>query len=153
MPDMKKSSKKQRNAERGKRRRREAISGFSTLNQVAGVSRPREHHSSLPVEEPCRIVEPHPICQYCGTPIDTIASSLSTPEGGYAHFDCVLSHIRESGIVKEGESLSYIGAGSFGIIGRNEDGKPYIVQKIQYESPERYKGMKEYVEGLKKAKV
>ena len=78
---MKRTGRKQRGQERGKqRRRKEAISGFSTLNQVAGVSRPKPHHSSLPVEEPKSIVEPHPVCQYCGTEIDTIASSLSTPE-------------------------------------------------------------------------
>lgn len=148
---MKKSGRKQRSGtDKGKaRRRKEAISGFSTLNQVAGVSRPRQHHSSLPVDEPKRVVEPHPVCQYCGTPIDTIASSLSTPEGGYAHFDCVLSHIRESENPGENETISYIGAGSFGIIGKDGDGKPCIIRKIQYESPDRYKGMKDYVAGLK----
>lgn len=148
---MKKNGRKQRSStEKGKqRRKKEAISGFSTLNQVAGVSRPRQHHSSIPVDEPRRVIEPHPVCQYCGTAIDGIASSLSTPEGGYAHFDCVLAHIRESERLGEGESLSYIGSGAFGVIARDDEGKPSIVRRIQYESPERYKGMKDYVEGLK----
>ena len=148
---MKRTGRKQRGQERGKqRRRKEAISGFSTLNQVAGVSRPKPHHSSLPVEEPKSIVEPHPVCQYCGTEIDTIASSLSTPEGGYAHFDCVLSHLREGEHLGEGEMISYIGAGAFGVIGKDEEGRPVIIRRIQYESSERYKGMKEYVSGLKR---
>lgn len=148
---MKKSGRKPRQGEknRGRRKKKEAISGFSTLNQVAGVSRPKPHHSSLPVEEPKRITEPHVTCQYCGTEIDGIASALSTPEGGFAHFDCVLERIRESEHLQEGETVSYIGSGSFGVIGKDESGKPIILRRIAFESPERFKGMKEYVEEQK----
>ena len=148
---MKKSGKKPRQGDRnrGRRKKKEAISGFSTLNQVAGVSRPKPHHSSIPVEEPRRVGEPHVICQYCGTEIDGIASSLSTPEGGFAHFDCVLERLRESEHLQEGESLSYIGSGSFGVIGHDEENKPIILRRIAFESPERFRGMKDYVEGLK----
>ena len=148
---MKKSGRKPRPQEKGrnKRKKKEAISGFSTLNQVAGVSKPKQHHSSLPVEEPKKVMEPHPSCQYCGTEIENIASSLSTPEGGYAHFDCVLLRIRDTEQLHEDSLISYIGGGSFGIIEKGEDGMSHIVKRIQYETPERHKGMKEYVEGLK----
>ena len=148
---MKKTGRKPRQGEsrKGRRKKRDAISGFSTLNQVAGVSKPRPHHSSLPVEEPRKVAEPHQLCQYCGTEIDGIASALSTPEGGYAHFDCVLGKLREEEHLQEGESLSYIGSGSFGVIGHDENGKPVIIRRIAYESQERFRGMKEYVEGLK----
>lgn len=147
---MKKNARRSKSSEKGqKRKKREGISGFSTINQVAGISKPKKHHSSLPVEDPKKINEPHVMCQYCGTVIENIASALSTAEGGYAHFDCVLGRIKESERLEDGEVVSYLGSGSFGIVGKNEEGKDYIIRRIQYETPERYKSMKDYVEGLK----
>ncbi len=144
--------RKQGGGDRRQKRRkgREAISGFSTLNQVAGVPKPREHHSSLPVTVPGPIAEPHPKCVYCGEEIESIASAFTAPDGGYAHFDCVLGRIRESEKPKEGETVSYIGCGRFALIARKEDGGFTIIREIPYESAESVRAMKEYVSSLRK---
>ena len=114
-----------------KKKKKAGINGFSTLNQVAGVPKP------------------HDKCVYCGKEIENIASAFMAPDGTYAHFDCVLERIRETEKPGEGESVSYIGGGSFGIIGRGEDGKPIIIRRIQYESPETVRSMKAYVASLR----
>ena len=132
-----------------KKKKKAGINGFSTLNQVAGVPKPHEHHSSIPVEPIGMISEPHDKCVYCGKEIENIASAFMAPDGTYAHFDCVLECIRETEKPGEGESVSYIGGGSFGIIGRGEDGKPIIIRRIQYESPETVRSMKAYVASLR----
>ena len=61
----------------------------------------------------------------------------------------MLERIRESEHLQEGETVSYIGSGSFGVIGRDEAGKPVILRRVAFESPERFRGMKEYVEEQK----
>ena len=132
-----------------KKKKKAGIIGFSTLNQVAGVPKPHEHHSSIPVEPIGMISEPHDKCVYCGKEIENIASAFMAPDGTYAHFDCVLERIRETEKPGEGESVSYIGGGCFGIIGRGEDGKPIIIRRIQYESPETVRSMKAYVASLR----
>ena len=45
------------------------------------------HQSSLPPVTVKRVVEPEDTCVLCQKPIDLIASALSCPQGGYAHFD------------------------------------------------------------------
>lgn len=142
----KKASSKQKDR---KRKKKGGISGFSTLNQVAGVPKPREHRSSIPVEAPGTIQEPHPVCPYCGNEIESIASSLTAPDGSFVHFDCVLERIREEEKPAEGESISYIGSGSFAVIGKGENGKPVIIRKIPFESQEQTKAMKAYVASLR----
>ena len=132
-----------------KKKKKAGINGFSTLNQVAGVPKPHEHHSSIPVEPIGMISEPHDKCVYCGKEIENIASAFMAPDGTDAHFDCVLERIRETEKPGEGESVSYIGGGCFGIIGRGEDGKPIIIRRIQYESPETVRSMKAYVASLR----
>ena len=132
-----------------KKKGREAISGFSTLNQVAGVPKPREHHSSIPVAVPGPVEEPHPLCAYCGKEIENIASSFSVQDGGYAHFDCVLGRIRESEKPSEGETVSYIGSGRFAVVGKNEEGKLSIVKVIPVETPDALRAMKENVGSLR----
>ena len=142
-------TKRQTAKKKNKKKVQSAITGFSTLNQVAGVPKPSEHHSSIPVDTPKRIREPQPVCSYCGKEIENIASAFMAPDGTYAHFDCVLERIRETEKPGEGESVSYIGGGCFGIIGRGEDGKPIIIRRIQYESPETVRSMKAYVASLR----
>ena len=132
-----------------KKKKKGGIAGFSTLNQVAGVPKPREHRSSLPVDTPGMIQEPHPVCPYCGEMIENIASALTAPDGSYVHFDCVLERIRETEHPGEGESVSYIGSGNFGIIGRGEVRSPVILRKLPFESQEHTKAMKEYVASLR----
>ena len=135
----KKSGKKAQNA----------ISGFSTLNQVAGVPKQREHHSSIPVESPKRIKEPHPICSYCGQEIENIAEAFTASDGGYVHFDCVISRIAETERLSADEKISYIGAGNFAVVSKNDNGGFTIVRTIPFESQDKTKAMKEYVNSLK----
>lgn len=134
-----------------KKRKSGGISGFSTLNQVAGVPKPREHHSSIPVESPGTIMEPRPVCPYCGETIENIASALVASDGSYIHFDCVLSRITDEVKPKEGECVSYVGSGSFALIGKDEEGHSVIIRKIPFESPEHTKEMKAYISSLRSA--
>lgn len=132
-----------------KKKKKQGISGFSTLNQVAGVPKPREYRSEIPVETPKSIREPHPICSLCGKEIENIASAFTSPDGGYAHFDCVLAQIKATEHLNEGEMISYIGSGNFAVVGKDGEGKPVIIRRIQYESEERVRAMKEYVASLR----
>ncbi len=132
-----------------KKKKKAGITGCSTLNQVAGVPKPREYRSSIPVENPGTIREPHLICSMCGKEIENIASALTSPDGGYVHFDCVLNAIKETEHPGEGETVSYIGSGNFAVIGKDEDGKPVILRRIPYETGDRLKAMKEYVSSLR----
>ncbi len=145
---MKKNQKSSRESNRRKRKK-EAISGFSTLNQVAGVSKPRVHHSSLSVDEPKIIKEPFPECAYCSQPIESIAESFMVENGRYVHFDCAMKSIRESEHIPDDKIVSYIGSGNFGIVEKGEDGKFTIVKTIPFENSERVRSMKAFVEGCK----
>lgn len=125
------------------------ISGFSTLNQVAGVPKPREFHSSIPVAPTKSVKEPKCVCALCGQNINQIAQAMVNGDGEYVHFDCVLSQIKADNQVEENQVISYIGSGNFGICEKNPDGKYTIVRVIPYENPEKNKVLKEYVESLK----
>ena len=118
----KKLSKPQKGekAKKGGRQGKQPISGFSTLSQVAGVPLKR----------------------------DLIADSFFI-DGSYVHFDCVLSSLKEKEVLEEGQSISYLGSGSFGICQKNEDGSYSIVKRIEVENREANTQMKSYVEGLK----
>ena len=145
-----KQSKPQRSekAKKGGRQGKQPISGFSTLSQVAGLPQKRTHHSNLEVPPSKSVQEPHPVCIYCGNPIDLIADSFSL-EGGYAHFECVLSQIKEREVLEENQSISYLGSGSFGICAKDSDGKYTIVKRIEVENKDSGIAMRSFVEGLK----
>ena len=143
------NKKPQKQKDRKKNRQKNGINGFSTLNQVAGVPKPREYHSSIPVETPSTITEPRPVCVYCGEVIENIASAFMTGEDSFAHFDCVLERIRESEKPGDGESISYLGSGTFGLIGHDEEGKVIILRKIPVETPDETKAMKAYIMTLR----
>ncbi len=131
------------------RQRLSAISGFSTLSQVSGAPLTRSFHSSIPVAVPLSVSEPHPVCAICAKPIDLIADSFFY-NGGYAHFDCVLSALKEKETLGEGDTISYVGSGSFAICHKDENGKYSIVKKIEVENKDEYSHFKDYVESLKK---
>ena len=132
-----------------KKKKKAGINGFSTLNQVAGVPKPHEHHSSIPVEPIGMISEPHDKCVYCGKEIENIAEAFTASDGSYVHFDCVISRIKEAERPKEDETVSYIGSGNFALIGKDEEGRYKIIKTIPFETPDKTKAMKEYVESLK----
>ena len=139
---------KSEKAKKGGRQGKLPISGFSTLSQVAGVPLRRTYHSQLDVPSPKYVSEPYPICPYCGEKIDLIADSFFV-NGEYIHFDCMLSSIKEKEILAEGQSISYLGSGAFGVCQKNEDGKYTIVKRIEVESKDDSLKMKNYIEGLK----
>ena len=124
-------TKRQTAKKKNKKKVQSAITGFSTLNQVAGVPKPSEHHSSIPVDTPKRIREPQPVCSYCGKEIENIAEAFTASDGSYVHFDCVISRIKEAERPKEDES------------------RYKIIKTIPFETPDKTKAMKEYIESLK----
>lgn len=60
---------------------------------------------------------PVPNCPWCGKPIRDISSAIADKDSGVpVHFDCVLSRIAFGEKLDEGDSVSYIGGGRFGVI-------------------------------------
>lgn len=132
---------------RGRRKKDDSkLVNFTTLNQVAGGPKPYSFHSRIPVPEAKLVKEPFEKCAYCGQMIESIASSFVTPDGGHAHFDCVLERIKEVNPVLENQTISYIGKGEFAICQKSEDDKWTILRRIPYESGENYAKMKSFVE-------
>lgn len=107
--------------------------------------------SSLPLKKIKRVIEPHVICAFCGEKIDNIASAIKGSNADeFFHFDCIIKKLSQEEKLNEGEKISYIGRGSFGIIGKDEEGKLIIRKTIAVETPEVFSDMKKYVEGIKK---
>ena len=61
----------------------------------------------------------------------------------------MLSSIKEKEVLEEGQSISYLGSGTFGVCQKSEDGKYTIVKRIEVENKDDSLKMKNYVEGLK----
>ncbi|GMO40237.1 MAG: hypothetical protein Ta2B_20110 [Termitinemataceae bacterium] len=60
---------------------------------------------------------PKPICPSCKKPITDLAMSFTDRVTGEPiHFDCVVERIKNAEPVAEGESVTYLGGGRFGII-------------------------------------
>ena len=59
------------------------------------------------------------------------------------------SSIKEKEVLEEGQSISYLGSGTFGVCQKSEDGKYTIVKRIEVENKDDSLKMKNYVEGLK----
>lgn len=143
-----KSAKNRGKVRKKGRAKAQAISGFSTLSQVSGAPLVRAHHSSIPVPVQKTVSEPLGVCPLCGERIQAIAECFSLPEG-YAHFDCVLERIKSHEHLLDGESVSYIGSGTFAVCRKGDDGRYTIEKRIEVESRESYNSFKSYVESLK----
>jgi hypothetical protein len=60
---------------------------------------------------------PVPSCPYCGKPIKDISTAISDKNSGEpVHFDCVITRIAETEVLEQGDTLTYIGGGRFGIV-------------------------------------
>ncbi|MDR0624676.1 MAG: hypothetical protein LBG10_09660 [Treponema sp.] len=60
---------------------------------------------------------PVPDCPYCGKPIKDISSAISDKNSGEpVHFDCVMARIAESEVLEQGDTVTYIGGGRFGVV-------------------------------------
>lgn len=121
------------------------LNGFSTLNQVTGVPKPHSFHSRIPLLPVQTVKETGDVCAICGRKIDTIAAAMLSPEGQTVHFDCVLDQLKKDNPVRDNQTISYVGKGSFAICEKGEDGKWTIVSRIQYETPEANQRFREYV--------
>ncbi|MDR2501352.1 MAG: hypothetical protein LBD37_09810 [Treponema sp.] len=56
-------------------------------------------------------------CVFCGKPIRDISAAITDRHtGSPAHFDCILSQIKEVEPLEQGDEISYIGGGRFGVV-------------------------------------
>ncbi|MCX7786865.1 MAG: hypothetical protein N2442_04105 [Spirochaetes bacterium] len=78
------------------------------------------------------------ICPVCNAPIQEIYLSLvDATSGNTVHFDCAVQLIREREPLREGETLVYIGSGTFAISDRVPGTGPFnIRKKILFEEKE-----------------
>ena len=138
-----KKDKKKKNVDSDK------YQGLNTINQVSGVPKSHAFHSSSPVTPPKTVKEPLPVCPDCNERIQCIAESFRISNGEFIHFDCMLSRLKSSENLLEGESISYVGRGNFAVVRKDEDGRYIIVRTIPVEEEKAFSSMKEYVENLK----
>lgn len=152
---MKKDNRKRPQGQQGNNKKKKSgrntvqdnrLNGFSTLNQVTGVPKPHSYHSRIPLLQVQNIRETGDICPICGKRIDSIASAMLSPEGKPVHFDCVLEQLKEQNPLRDNQTISYVGKGSFAICEKNDEGKWSIVTRIQYENPEANQRFREYIE-------
>ncbi len=104
--------------------------------------------SSLPPVDVKKVKEPLLTCGYCNKVISNIANAIKGDEI-YFHFDCIINKIKEDYKVKDSQSVSYIGRGSFAIVEKDSEGKLHFVETIQIETPQQFDLMKKFVEEVK----
>jgi hypothetical protein len=79
-------------------------------------------------------------CAWCEKPIKDISTALSEPDTGKpVHFDCVINRIIERENLGNGDTVSYIGGGRFGIVHFNNppDTRDFKIKKIlEWENKE-----------------
>lgn len=123
------------------------LSGFSTLNQIAGIKEDKRiFHSSIPIEEPRRIKEPNLDCAICSKKIENIAEALLKTDDNYVHFDCALSSLKETTRLGQNQSISYVGSGNFAVVEKDENGKYKIVTLIPFEKPEQTSKLRMFIQ-------
>lgn len=81
------------------------------------------------------------ICPMCNQPITEMASAMTDKSSGKpAHFDCVLSKVKESEPTSENEKISYIGQGRFAVLyyENPRDQRTFSIKKIiEWEDREK----------------
>jgi hypothetical protein len=76
---------------------------------------------------------PAPDCPYCGKPIRDLSAALSDRHSGEAiHFDCALGRLRENESLGQGDTVTYIGAGRFGVVhfANPNDHRGFAIKRI-----------------------
>jgi hypothetical protein len=97
-------------------------------NRGVFVDRPKW----IPVKPPAEPL-PSPDCPYCGKPIRDISSAVTDKTTGEpAHFDCVIGKIAENESLGQGDAVTYIGGGRFGIVHFNnpQELRNFSIKKI-----------------------
>lgn len=136
---------------RNKKKRKNSRKGNETSQQAqqSQSSQSAKKHMTFEDLAVPQVNEPRPQCRICGEPIEFIAEAIGESDGGFSHFDCVISKLKEQEHVQEGEYISYVGHGNFAVFTKDEEGHFVIKTRIPYESKENYDGAKKYVEGTK----
>jgi hypothetical protein len=88
--------------------------------------------------------DPIPVsnCAFCGKPITDLHAALTDRKTGEpVHFDCVISELAEHETLGDGDVISYIGGGRFGVVhfnnsGRGETGAFTIKRIVEWEDKE-----------------
>ncbi|MDR1929490.1 MAG: hypothetical protein LBQ44_02565 [Treponema sp.] len=85
---------------------------------------------------------PCPDCACCGKPIKDIHSAVTDKHSGEPiHFDCALAKVSETETLEQGDVISYIGGGRFGIVrfaDPQNPGKNFTIKKIlEWENTEQ----------------
>ncbi|MDR1428855.1 MAG: hypothetical protein LBI85_01070 [Spirochaetaceae bacterium] len=76
---------------------------------------------------------PEPECPLCGRPIKDLAAALADKASGTpAHFECILGALGERETLEEGDEMSYIGGGRFGVVhySNPQDRRNFQIKKI-----------------------
>jgi hypothetical protein len=145
-PITKNSTNKKRKRKASGDKKNNASKLASQLLPKLGVKTP---HSSLPPLRIKKVKEPLVTCAYCGKVIENIASAIKPDENTVFHFDCMLEKLTKEEKLADGEKISYIGRGTFAIVGKNEQNKMAFRKTIEVEKSEAFTQMKKYIEGTK----
>ncbi|NCB01057.1 MAG: hypothetical protein EOM67_02685 [Spirochaetia bacterium] len=143
--------KKRRRRNKQQQLKKSAKEHVVEKNQRSAVEK-KKIPSSVPtnIKVP-RVIEPLPMCNICGKPIQGIAQAISGPtKEEINHFDCVLRKITEDEKVMPPRKVSYIGKGTFAIIDTDENGALVFTKRIIFESPEHFDAYKKFVEEQKR---
>ena len=82
-----------------------------------------------------------PICECCGMPIADMSTAVEDRKGGKPiHFDCAVAKLTQEEKLKDGDRITYIGQGRFGILyfANPHDMKHFTIKKIiEWEDKDR----------------
>ena len=83
---------------------------------------------------------PVPECPYCNKPIKDLSTAISDKNSDQAvHFDCIISRLSQSEKLEQGDVISYLGGGRFGIVhfGIAPNSQSFVIKKIfEWENKE-----------------
>ena len=90
--------------------------------------------------QPPAVPMPTGTCAWCDKPIKDISTAISEPDTGKpVHFDCIINRIIERENLENGDAVSYIGGGRFGIVHFNNppDTRDFKIKKVfEWENKE-----------------
>jgi hypothetical protein len=90
--------------------------------------------------EPPSVPLPTASCAWCEKPIKDISTAISEPDTGKpVHFDCVINRIIDRENLENGDTVTYIGGGRFGIVhfSNPPDTRGFKIKKIfEWENKE-----------------
>lgn len=82
-----------------------------------------------------------PVCEHCGMPIADMSTAIENRKSGNPiHFDCALSILSQEEKLSDGDRITYIGQGRFGIVyfANPHDMKHFSIKKtIDWENKDK----------------